>query len=101
MSSVFYLTLVGLEQEIIVALGLPLKVATIILGCILSMLFNDFRALGPISIPTPPTVVLTEFFHADAVASGHPLHNTGNGWILVTASAWKKILTFNLVFKNT
>ena len=57
----------------IVALWLPLKVATIILGCIFSMLFSDFRARGPISIPIPPIVVLTEFFHADAVASIHPM----------------------------
>ena len=55
----------------IVALGLPLKVATIILGCIFSMLFSDLRARGPISIPTPPIVELTEFFHADAVANVH------------------------------
>ena len=57
----------------IVALGLPLKVATLILGCIFSILFNDFRACGPISIPTPLILALTEFFHADAVASIHPL----------------------------
>ena len=44
----------------IVALGLLLKVATIILGSIFSMLFSDFRARGPISIPAPPIVVLTE-----------------------------------------
>ena len=52
----------------IVAPGLPLKVATIILGCIFSMLFTDFRARYPISIPTPPIVALKEFFHADAGA---------------------------------
>ena len=57
----------------IVALGLPLKVAIIILGCILSMLLSDFNALGPISMPTPPTVVLIEFFYADTLASVHPL----------------------------
>ena len=57
----------------IVALGLPLKVATVILGCILSMLLSDFKALGPISMPTPPTVALTEFFHADTVACVHQL----------------------------
>ena len=57
----------------IVALGLPLNVAAIILGCIHSMLFSDFNALGPISIPTPPIVALIEFFHADTVASVHPL----------------------------
>ena len=50
-----------------------IKVATIILGCIFSMLFRDFRARGPISILTPPIVALTEFFHADAVASAYPL----------------------------
>ena len=57
----------------IFAQGLLLKVATIILGCIFSMLFRDFRACGPISIPTPTFVALTEFFHADAVVSVHPL----------------------------
>ena len=57
----------------IVALGLPLNVAPIIIGCILSILLSDFNALGPISIPTPPTVALTEFIHADTMASVHPL----------------------------
>ncbi len=57
----------------IVALGLPLNVAFIILGFILSMILSVFNALGPISIPTPPTVALTEFFHADTVARVHPL----------------------------
>ena len=54
----------------IVALGLPLNVAAIILGCILSMLLSVFSALGPISIPTD---ALTEFFHADTVTSIHLL----------------------------
>ena len=45
----------------IVAPGLPLKVATIILECIFCMLFSDFRACGPISIPTPPIMALTVF----------------------------------------
>ena len=66
----------------IVALGLPLKVATIILGCILSMLLSDFNALGPISMPTPPIVALKEFFHADAVASVHPLPVS---WYLISS----------------
>ena len=57
----------------IVALELPLKVAIIILGCILSMLLSDFMTFGSISIPTPPTMALTEIFHADTVASVHPL----------------------------
>ena len=57
----------------IVALGLPLNVAAIILGCILSISLSVFNALGPISIPIPPTMALTEFFHADTLASIHPL----------------------------
>ncbi len=57
------------EHEMIVALGLPLKVAAIILGCIFSTLFSVFNALGPISNPTPPTAALTEFFHADTGTS--------------------------------
>ena len=57
----------------IFVLKLPLKVATIILSCIFSMLFSDFRACGPISVPTPPIVALTEFSHADAVDNVHPL----------------------------
>ena len=66
----------------IVALGLPLNVAVNILGCILSMLLSVFNALGPIRIPTPPTVALTEFFHADAVASVHPLPVS---WYLISS----------------
>ena len=50
-------------------LVLPLNGATIILGCIFSTLFSDFRARGPISIFTPPIAVLIEFFHADAEIS--------------------------------
>ena len=37
------------------------------------MLLSDFNTLGPISMPTPPTLALTEFFHADTVASVHLL----------------------------
>ena len=68
----------------IVALGLPLNVAAIIPGCILSMLLSVFSALGPISIPTPPTDALTEFFHADTVTSIHPLPVS---WYLIS-SVW-------------
>ena len=57
----------------IVALGLPLKVAAIILGCIFSMLFRVFNAQGPIINPIPPTAALREFFHADTVTSDHTL----------------------------
>ena len=73
MCSVSSQALVVLKQQIIVVLELPLKVSTIILGCIFSVLFRDFSFRGPISIPTPPIVTLTEFFPADAVASIHPL----------------------------
>ena len=66
----------------IVALGLPLNVAAIILGCILSMLLSLFNALGPISIPNPPTVALTEFSYADTVASVHPLPVS---WYLISS----------------
>ena len=68
----------------IVAMGLSLNVAAIILGCILSMLLSVFNALGPISITTPPTVALTEFFHADTVARVHPLPVS---WYLIS-SLW-------------
>ena len=57
----------------IVALRMPLNVATIILGCIFSMLFSGFRARGPINIPAPPTVTLKEFFHANVKTNIHPL----------------------------
>ena len=57
----------------IAELGLLLKVATIILGCVFSMLFSDFSARGPISIPTPSIEALTEFSHADAETNVHPL----------------------------
>ena len=66
MRSVSSLIWVGLLQEMIVVLGLPVNVATIILSYIFSMIFSDFRSRSPISIPTPPIVALIEFFHADA-----------------------------------
>ena len=64
----------------IVALGLPLKIGPIILGCILSMLFSDFWARPPIGIPTPPIMELTVFYHANAMASIHPLPGS---WYLI------------------
>ena len=57
----------------IIAFGLPLNVAAIILGCFLSKLLSVFNALGLMSIPTPPTEALTEFFHVDTVTSVHQL----------------------------
>ena len=68
----------------IVALWLPLNVAVIILGWIFSMLLSVFIALGPISIPTPPTGALTEFFQTDTVASVHPLPV----WWYLISSVW-------------
>ena len=73
MSSVSSFIYVGLNQEMIDALGLPLKIATIIPGCIFSILFSEFRTRLLISIPTHRIVALTEVFHADTVASSHPL----------------------------
>ena len=66
----------------IVALCLPLKVATIILGCIFSMLFRVFRACSPISLHAPPIMALTEFFHADAMAS---IHSLPESWYLISS----------------
>ena len=45
------------------------------------MLFSDYRAHGPISIPTS-IVALTKFFHADAVASVYPLPIS---WYLISS----------------
>ena len=66
----------------IVALGLSLNIAVIILGCILSMLLSVFNALCPISITTPLIVALPEFFHADTVASVHPLPGS---WYVISS----------------
>ena len=57
----------------IVVLGLPVNIATIILSCIFSMLLSDFRARGLRSIPTLPMTELTEFLPADADSNIHPL----------------------------
>ena len=46
------------------------------------MLFSVFNALGPGSIPTPPTDALTEFFHADTVTSIHPFPVS---WYLISS----------------
>ena len=51
-------------------LELPLNDATIILGCIFSMILSARRLR---SIPTPPMTALTEFFHADAEIKVHLL----------------------------
>ena len=77
----------------IIALRLPLKVPSIILGCIFSMLFSDFRARGPIGIPTPSIVILTEFFHADAVASVHPLPVSWYLMSLLYMCSWMHIMS--------
>ena len=46
------------------------------------MLWSDFNALCPISMPTPPTVALAEFFLAGVVASVHPLPVS---WYLISS----------------
>ena len=46
------------------------------------MLLSDFNALSPISMPPLPTVALREFFHADTVASVHPLPVS---WYLISS----------------
>ena len=48
------------------------------------MLLSVFNALGPISIPTPPTDALTEIFHADTVTS---IHSLPVSWYLIS-SVW-------------
>ena len=63
--SISSLPLVVLLQETIVVLWLPLNDAHVILGCIFSMLFSDFKARILRSIPTPPMTALKEIFHAD------------------------------------
>ena len=40
---------------------------------ILYLLWSDFKAVNPISIPTPPNVALKDLCPADTVASVHPL----------------------------
>ena len=59
------------------------------------MLLGDFKALGPISISTPPTLALTEFFHADTVASLYPLPVS---WYLISSlcvyvCSWMRIMS--------
>ena len=43
------------------------------LASILYLLWSDFKAVNPISIPTPPNVALKDLCPADTVASVHPL----------------------------
>ena len=69
----------------IVVLGLPLNVATIILGCIFSMLLSDFWAHGPKSIPIPAMTTLIEFFHADTEMNFYLLQLP---WYFISAALW-------------
>ena len=77
MRSVSSLVWVGLLQEMIVVQGFPLNIATIILGCIFSMLLSDFRLRGLRCILTLPSIALTEVFHADAEINIDPLSVSG------------------------
>ena len=52
---------------------MPLNETTIKFDCIFSVLFIDFNARSPISIPTLPIAALTEFFHADPETIVHSL----------------------------
>ena len=85
------------------------------------MLLSNFKAHGPISIPSPPTVTLIEFFHADTVASVYPLqvswYSISSRWVYlcscmhimstlcspadaVSSGSWPilfKVLTLNVV----
>ena len=52
------------------------------------MLLSDFNALNPISMPTPPTVALIEFFHTDTLASVHPLPVS---WYFISPFPWETL----------
>ena len=58
--------LAGLQIEMIVSLGLPLNVATVILVYIFSVLLTDYSTQRLRSIPTAPMTALTEFFPEDS-----------------------------------
>ena len=48
-------------------------------------LFSDISARGPISIPTPPMMTLTEFPQIDAETNVYPLHVS---WYFISSSLW-------------
>ena len=77
------LVLGGVSQGMIVVLQLSLKVVAIILCCIFLILLSDFRMRRPRSIPTPPMMRLTEFFHEDAEIKVHSLPIS---WYLISTS---------------
>ena len=52
---------------------LPLNVSHIILSWNPLLLLSDFKVQRLRSVPTPPVVVYTEFFHTDAETNIHPL----------------------------
>ena len=70
----------------IIVLGLPLNVDTIILGCIFSVLLSDFMAQGLGSIPSPPMMSLLGFFHVDAEINVYPFLET---WYFISTSLWE------------
>ena len=69
----------------VVVLGLPLNVASIIIGCIFAMPISYFRAHGLIRIPALPIAALTEFSHADVETNVHPLSVS---WYFIS-SLWR------------
>ena len=65
------------------------------------MLFSDFRGRGPLSIPTPPIVLLTGFFQADALASIHSLpvswYVTSSQWVYVCSCKHIMLMLWSIV----
>ena len=67
------------DVSFFINIGMAVAGATIIRGCIFSMLLSDFRACGPISITR-----IVFFFHADTETNAHPLVVS---WYLIS-SLW-------------
>ena len=80
------LALIRLSREMIIVLGLPLNLATIILGCIFSILLSDFRAKGLRNIPISSTAALTHFLHANAEINVHLL--PGSCYFISSSRRW-------------
>ena len=63
----------GLQIEMIVSLGLPLNVASVILVCIFYMLLTDYSKRRLRSIPIASMTALTGVFPADSETNVHLL----------------------------
>ena len=62
-----------------------------ILGCIFSMLFSNFRVRGRRTLPIPPMMALTEFFHVDTETNVCPLLVL---WYLISSLLWMYLCFF-------